>query len=269
MSHHARHHFSIQAIAIAAIATFVIVSPAEQSQAGLLTSASEAQLEAWLGGGDRVFTNIYTKASGHTAADFHAAADGKGPTISLMQIVIVEGSASDPDVGQIIGGYNPQSWASSHLWHFTPNDTDRTAFIFNLSTGVKLDQRLGSAGGNHYGQYQTYNHANWGPVFGIGRDAYAAYNLTNGSVTQRSYGNPAGGHTINGTSVYGKNLLGDSYTSHRSGIAKGKTEVTYGQIEVFTFSDVQASGNMVPEPTSLAVFCVMGLAGCLRRRRVE
>jgi hypothetical protein len=46
---------------------------------GLLTSGAELQIEGWLGEGDLVFTNIFTKLAGdgQTSFDFHNTLDGK------------------------------------------------------------------------------------------------------------------------------------------------------------------------------------------------
>ncbi len=111
--------------------------------APLITSAYETQLETWLGLGDLTFTSIFEKVQGDgkTVADFHAAADYKGPTITLLSIY---GYALPAGTFQTIGGYNPQSWNNWLGDHtYTPNDADRTAFIFNLTSGEIQPQRLG------------------------------------------------------------------------------------------------------------------------------
>ena len=101
----------------------------------LIDSAGLAQLETWLGEGELTLTNIFTKQSGSTSGDFHAAADGKGRTFSVMRAT-AEGNGKTA----IIGGYNPQSWRSPigrlgpfFEYNITTNVNDRTAFICNLS----------------------------------------------------------------------------------------------------------------------------------------
>lgn len=108
------------------------------SAAPLLTSSAEVQLETWLGMGDLVFANLFTKnASSDTTLGpaWHAAVDGLGATVSLMAVTDSGGGTF------IIGGYNPQSWDSSSGYHVTSADADITAFTFNLTTGVLLAQK--------------------------------------------------------------------------------------------------------------------------------
>jgi hypothetical protein len=103
----------------------------------LLTPAYAQQLQDWLGEGPIALTNIFTKATGDTSADFHAAADGQGRTFSVLEVLTVNGEVAT----QIIGGYNPQSWSSNAGWHLSPTNAERTAFLFNLSTTEKQDQK--------------------------------------------------------------------------------------------------------------------------------
>jgi len=144
-------------------------------KASLLTSANEAQLETWLGRGNLDFTNIFTKTPYSNASAFHAAVDGQGETFVLMLISGNGGfgTSSDRPI-QIVGGYNPQSWGSSGYWNQTPNDADRTAFIYNLTYGTDGNpgtriqrQNLSGQGAGDAGRYQTYNYQYYGPAFGV------------------------------------------------------------------------------------------------------
>ena len=102
---------------------------------GLLTTAGGTQLETWLGEGSLTLTSIfsYQDGDGKNSFDFHTAADGRGRTFAIMEVLSVDGVAAN----KIIGGYNPQSWSSSSdSWNLTPNYADRTAAIFNLTDSV-------------------------------------------------------------------------------------------------------------------------------------
>ena len=106
-------------LALAALLPLAATPAAAATIAGgsdLLSSSYAATLESWLTGdptlsysGSLVFTNIFDKASGDTSADFHAAVDGKGATIVVMEAT----DSRNPDQTVLIGGFNPQSWSSS------------------------------------------------------------------------------------------------------------------------------------------------------------
>jgi hypothetical protein len=216
------------------------------AQGSMLTSGYETQLEAWLGQGDLAFTSLFTRTpgDGQTAAHFHAAVDGRGATFTLIEVLSNDGvTFSTP---QIVGGYNPQSWHSNGGYNLTPTNAERTAFLFNLSTGIKQTQRLV---GDHYGQFQTLNQANVGPTFGGGNDLYVANTLSTGYMMQYSYGSP-GLSLI--TTFRGPTLLGNQF-SHAE--ADFVSHFTIGRIEVYTIAPAALTAP-VPEPASLA------LAGC-------
>ena len=240
----------------------------------LLTSAYASQLETWLGQGAITLTNIFdhTSGDGKTSVDFHTAADGKGPTISVIKVLngsnglIYDGNVY-PIGEQIIGGYNPQSWNSGSGSFFpTPNytvaDSERTAFLFNLTGGVKQDQKLSTQthNGIDVGTEQTYGSPLWGPIFGGGHDLSVEGSLNLGSAYNISFGNGAIGQDdiLNenianlpvGTQAYGGNLI-------------------LGDIEVFTISAV--GGTVTPEPWSFIVWggLIGGVFFVRRNRLVE
>ena len=132
--------------------------------ASLLSAAGQAQLETWLGRPVRL-TPIYVMQPGDTAADFHAASDGRGATIALMRVVQGEQS-------WLVGGYNPQAWESNNSWHQTVTDPERTAFIFNLDAGRAYRQVPATYILPSLGQKQTFNGIDAGPAFGEGRDLW-------------------------------------------------------------------------------------------------
>ncbi|MDF1811624.1 MAG: PEP_CTERM-anchored TLD domain-containing protein [Verrucomicrobiales bacterium] len=175
----------------------------------LLDAANLAELEGWLG---EPFTleNIFERNSGDaaTATDFHSKADGQGPTISVFEVV-------GPNGTELIGGYNPQSWDS-----FSGYNADNTndAFIFNLTTGLKLD--------NTDSRYHTFNSINYGPTFGGGHDLYSNSALTSGYASPHSY-NPSG-----------VNIFGVSVRSN----------FTINAVEVFTINE-----GSPPSPATLTV----------------
>lgn len=120
---------------------------AEPVNAGLLTPDFETQLKSWFGSKSLAnFANIYTKAAGDDSADFHAAVDEGGQTVTLIEV-----QAAGSDVWQVIGGHNPQSWSSTGGLHLTPDNDDRFAFIFNLSTATRFDQKLRGKGTGRQG----------------------------------------------------------------------------------------------------------------------
>lgn len=199
----------------------------------LLSPAYQAQLESWLGEGRLILNNIYTKATGDTSVNFHKASDGKGRTFSVME------ARNESGQTWLVGGYNPQSWNSSGSYNMTPEDSQRTAFIFNLTTGQRHKQTPKGYALDSIGAYQTFNDINAGPTFGIGADLGVSADLTTRGVSYRySYIDPDAG-------IFGISLLdGKPYSTHPN--------VTFGAIHVFSIS-------AVPEPASYAMI-LLGLA---------
>jgi hypothetical protein len=229
-----------------------LLALASSASAALLTPAHEAQLEAWLGQGNLDLTNIYTKATGDSPSDFHDAVDGKGATFTLISIYGNGGGAygNRPSITpQLIGGYNPRSWTPSGGYYSTPNLADRTAFVFNLSTGFRQLQSS-----NAEGQYQTYNASNYGPAFGLG-DIQIATDLSRGTALNFSYGNTVAGNEIVSGGTNHTGYFGPHYV------------FSVADIEVYTFAPAAPQG--VPDSASsflLIGASLLGLAA-LRRRR--
>ncbi|SDH75484.1 PEP_CTERM-anchored TLD domain-containing protein [Janthinobacterium sp. YR213] len=205
----------------------------------LLSPGYQAQLETWLGEGNLALTNIYSKAAGDTSLDFHKASDGKGRTFSVMEATNSSGKT------WLVGGYNPQSWSSTDGMHVTMDDSQRTAFLFNLTAGFRLQQLPQYFNGDGIGKDQTYNQSNYGPTFGYGHDLYVPQDLTHGgSSFLYTYNYP-------GQSLTGLSLL-DGSTWHGN-------DVTFGAIQVFAIS-------AVPEPATYGLL-LAGLLVLLVRQR--
>ena len=185
----------------------------------LLDTSSHAQLERWLGQGTFDLINVYTRDGDDTSVDFHAAADGRGPSFTLMQVT--------NDAGQsfLVGGFNPQSWSSTDGWHNTPRDSYRTAFIFNITEPALYRQVLSDYVLPSQGERQTFNGPDYGPTFGTGHDLYVNASLKTAFSWQVTYGNPVD----SGLSIIDRSLGGQI--------------VHVDALEVFTLSPI-------PEPAA-------------------
>ena len=210
----------------------------------LLTLSDADQLESWLGEGELVFTNIFIKdplnPSANDSLDFHAAVDGMGRTFSLIEVIDGSGNRQ-----QLIGGYNPQSWSSGGGYNITPNDSERTAFIFDLTTPQIYYQRPESWA-SAPGSFQTYNWNGYGPAFGGGHDLVVDSSLTIGATYAYSYGPPAAGSL---TGIQG-------------------WSISVGQIEVFTIAAESTPLNPVPEPATVTLLG-LGLGGMALYRKLR
>lgn len=203
----------------------------------LLTPADADQLGTWLGEGDITLTNIFTKLPDSYSADFHAAADYKGRTFTVIEVLsgILDADGTPFSTRQIIGGYNPQSWEGSPLYqyHITPLVSQRTAFLFNLTTSILARQNLDTSLGNR-GEYQTFNLSGYGPSFG-GTDLLVDLTLSTGFAATSS------------NSSYGPdNILGAS-------------SLVYGGIEVFTIANGVTYAT--PELASGFIWIILGVFG--------
>lgn len=220
----------------------------------LLNQDNVEQLGNWLGQGVDL-TNIYTKQSGNTSYDFHAAVDGKGATFTVMQL-----TNQYSGMTSMIGGYNPESWNNYSGWNLSSNTNDRSAFLFNLSTDSVFHQRTDQVTYSYYdgwsgyqtytqdnGQYQTYNYSYYGPLFGGGNDLYVDHELNYAYSNLYSY-----------ASTSSTSLFGDNSYYYWGGMA-------ISGFEVFTLAPER---NDVPEPASLALFAIAlgGLAAASRKR---
>lgn len=208
----------------------------------LLAPTLYGQLERWLGAGPLYLDNIYTRQEGDNSLDFHAAADNRGSTFTLLQV-------TDDDSGGswLVGGYNPLSWSSTDGWHESTFDWQRTAFIFNYTDAavyrqVGTDYILPSQG-----LRQTYNWPDHGPTFGAGPDLLVNDRLDTALSWQLTFGDPE---------FEGRSIVEGSY---------GGQYLRVDAIELYSIS-------LVPEP-GIGAMLLGGLAGfgalgwSARRRR--
>lgn len=194
-------------------ALFLSTLAAAHAATPLLTPADLVQLSGWLGHGEFRLERLFQKHDGQTAADFHAAVDGKGRTFTVME--------ATTELGQTfkVGGYNPQSWDSSGGFHITTEDASRTGFLFNLTSHQVHRQTPRTYALDTVGSFQTWNDAKTGPAFGAGHDLYVGWDLTTGGYSSMySYIDPE-------RSDFDASLLdGRKYTV---------PNITYGEMEVW------------------------------------
>jgi hypothetical protein len=240
------------ALSLAIFSSVVAAAPARAvvvvGGSSLLSASGAAQLETWLDAtplysGALQLTNIFTKTTGSTGFDFHAAVDGQGPTIFVMSATTIRGRTD------LIGGFNPLSWSSSGFYQNTPPGAPRNAFIFDLSTNDLRPQS-----NVQIGAVQTRNLGFAGPIFGAGNDLAVEPFLTLGSVYPESYGMGCNSHM--GFSCEGQpNFFG--------GI--NQTLFLIGGLEVFTISEIAA----VPEASTWAMMLIgfMGVGFLAYRRK--
>lgn len=191
----------------------------------IMTAELKAQLLGWLGSPNVELDPLFVRKDGDTAANFHAAVDGKGATFSLLRARDSAGNM------WLIGGYNPQSWNAVDGDHITIPESERTAFIFNATAGHVYRQvpTPPDQGIPDYGSHQTYNCAQCGPAFGSGADLLVTDDLTTG----------------------GSSLLTSYYSFEPGAEPFGSSLAGTGQF-TYTAMEVYAV-RTVPEPETLAL----------------
>lgn len=224
------------ALALALAAPQAVRPASAQTGAPPLDPALERQLERWLGAGDLTLSNLYTRRPGDDSRDFHAAADERGPTFTLLRVSDRGGNA------WLVGGYNPQSWSPDDGWHITERDFRRTAFIFNYTDATVYRQVPSSFELPSQGAYQTFNALEQGPTFGAGPDLLVNDRLDTALSWRLSYGDPAGA---------GQSIVNGS---------RGGQFFAIDALELYAVSPI-------PEPAAAALLAGgLGLVALARRR---
>lgn len=119
----------------------------------MLTTAQQAQLKTLTG--QNLLNLIFTHSpgDGKALADFQTATANAGPTVVLLKVSGSAGGVQSNLPEQIIGGFNPQSWPSGI--NNTPDDSARTAIIFNLTRATTQAQNRTNEGAPDSGIYQS------------------------------------------------------------------------------------------------------------------
>ena len=198
------------------------------------------QLQAWLGVGNQDFTSIWSGESGElgdTAASWHTAVDYAGPTVSIYEMTIPDGSTA------YIGGYTGSSWAGNSVYK-----TDPMAFIFNLTSGEIQRQVIGDSNdlvGSIFANNLYF------ATFGSGHDIYGGFD-TLGSGYFYSYG-----YEISKGSI---GVTGDA------GTAGGDSGYEFDRLRIsglrtFTFEPATVVAGVSAPPTiAILALSLLGLA---------
>ncbi|WP_312515712.1 PEP_CTERM-anchored TLD domain-containing protein [Massilia sp.] len=210
----------------------------------LLDRVLYGQLERWLGAGPLYLQNVYTWEQGDDSLDFHAAADNRGSTFTLMRVSDMR--VGDEDGSWLVGGYNPLSWSSSDSWHESRFDWQRTGFVFNYTDPGVYRQVLSDHILPSQGLRQTYNWPDHGPTFGAGPDLLVNDRMDTVLSWQLTYGDP---------DFEGRSIIDGSY---------GGQYMQLDAMELYSIS-------LVPEPGQttmlLGGLAGLGALGWLTRRR--
>lgn len=190
----------------------------------LIDTTDAQQLETWLGVGPQDFTRIFSGDAGIvSAADFHRAVDGAGPTFSIYQIRTANGAE------MLMGGYTALDWGLTGTFY------DSTAFIFNLTTNELQLQQDGSTESitSSRSRFATFGGSNSFDIFG----GYGTLGTCNGVVRTAN----CDGYTLSRAYDHSQgqiSVAGDSGTGGgNSGTAFNSFSIL--SLEVFTFAPSQ------------------------------
>ncbi|KAI8603757.1 hypothetical protein EDD21DRAFT_14514 [Dissophora ornata] len=111
----------------------------------------------------RLILQYRASRDGFDAANFHAACDQRGPTLTVVRT----------DTGVIFGGYNSSSWSSHPSGVYS---SSRVNFLFALKNREHPSRENVMFNVIGDGNAAAYNKAGFGPTFGIGHDLYLASN---------------------------------------------------------------------------------------------
>ncbi|CAH3188601.1 unnamed protein product, partial [Porites evermanni] len=121
----------------------------------------------------------HAKTDGWAASTFHSNCDGKGPTVTIVQV----GS-------YIFGGYTDKSWGGSCRYVYSSKSFLFSLYNINGYAPVKVNIKSSSYSG------AIYTCSSYGPTFGGGNDLYipnnAASNRNSYTYCGSSYPLPPG-----------------------------------------------------------------------------
>ncbi|XP_067017787.1 uncharacterized protein [Acropora muricata] len=127
------------------------------------------------------------KTDGWAASTFHSNCDGKGPTVTIIQV----GS-------YIFGGYTDVSWSSPSSCGYTSSQKSFIYSLYNIngSSPVKVQIHSGMQ------SYAIYRCSSYGPTFG-GNDIYISDNAASNRISRSYCGNAYAlppGYSLSGSS---------------------------------------------------------------------
>ena len=202
----------------------LLLSAAPASADPLLDVRACETLANWLGPGSLTFT-LTAEKQGPVTNDFWLALEGKGPSLLVYEAVV--GSTT-----YLVGGFSPISLSRNNIEftedgselsagrHYSFDDADPDALIFNLSAGSVLRERASADM-----SLVWFMDSGYGIEFGLGDLGVTGQQLSQGSARASNFG-----------SGDGRNLFGQL----------GTTSFTVGRLEAYSVSP-----NRVPEPASL------------------
>ncbi|XP_074627718.1 obscurin-like isoform X2 [Acropora palmata] len=148
------------------------------------------------------------KTDGWAASTFHSNCDGKGPTVTIIQV----GS-------YIFGGYTDVSWSSPSSCASASSSKSFIYSLYNINgfSPVKLQIK------SRWQRYAIYRCSRYGPIFGGGADIYISNNAASNRYSYTGCGNTY--HLPPGYS--------SSYSSCRFYAGGGSHTFTPTDVEVF------------------------------------
>lgn len=235
----------LRAIALAFNAT--AASGATVTPGSLISSGQADQLDSLLGLGTQDFTRIFSGIAGvATAAQFHAAADGAGPTFTVYNIDVDGGTA-------LIGGYASGDWGGTTGLHADPD-----AFIFNLTTGELQDTQVRP-------DDSLSVHPEVFANFGSGHDIFVGFGILgtcNGNAAPADCNGYSYSHSYDPSQ-------GQITVAGDTGGADGSSGLAYNRWRVLSM-DVYTVTSLTPVPLPAGLpllIAALGLMGLSQRRR--
>jgi len=223
---------------VAKLVCLLLLSAVPASADPLLDLGSRDCLARWLGS-DATLT-LSAEKPALVTNEFWLALEGKGPSLVVVEAIV--GGTSF-----LIGAYSPISFDRNLVefasdgreldagHHYTFENSDREAFLFNLSSGSMLRQKPSTDPSQVW-----FIDSGFGIEFGLGDLGILGRQLSFGTATATNFG------TANGRNLFGE---------------QGTTSFGIGRIEVY-------SVERVPEPASLLLMAAaVPVYAALRRRR--